>query len=85
MPTIIKFIGFLAGALTLISFIPQVIKSWKTKRTGDLSLTMYACMIIGLCLWLVYGILLKDTPIIAANGVTIIFALSIFFLKIKYG
>jgi len=80
----IQLIGFIAGALVLVSFVPQVMKSWKTKKTGDLSLVMYVCMIAGLCLWLIYGILLRDMPIIA-NGLTPLLALSILILKIRHG
>jgi len=81
----IQLIGFIAGALVLVSFVPQVMKSWKTKKTGDLSLVMYVCMIAGLCLWLIYGILLRDMPIITANGLALLLALSILILKIRHG
>ena len=80
----VTIIGLLAATGTTISFLPQVIKSWKTHKTQDISLPMYIVLCTGVCLWLVYGFLIKDLPIVLANGITLILALSILFLKIKY-
>ena len=80
----ITSIGLLAATATTISFLPQVIKSWKTKETRDVSLVMYIILVIGLILWLFYGFLIKDLPLIIANIVTLALAGSVFFLKIKH-
>lgn len=70
----ISIIGFAAAACTTIAFIPQAIKTIKTKNTKDLSLPMYLILVIGILLWLVYGIVNADMPIIIANGITLFFA-----------
>ena len=77
-------IGLSAAACTTFSFLPQAIKVIKTKQTKDLSLVMYFIFTIGVFLWLVYGILVKDTPLIIANIITFIFATTILIMKIKY-
>ena len=80
----ITLIGALAGILTTTAFLPQVIKTWKTKQTKDISLGMFAILTIGVVLWLVYGILINSLPVIIANVVTFILALAILILKIRY-
>lgn len=74
-------VGYLAGALTTIAFLPQVIKAWRTRRTEDLSLGMYLTFNIGVALWLIYGILLGSFPIIAANVLTLLLTGSILVLQ----
>jgi len=78
-------IGIAAGALTTIAFLPQLIRAIKTKHTKDLSLITFSLFGIGVSLWLVYGILLKQLPIILANGFTLIFIVLIAAVKIKHG
>lgn len=80
----VTYIGLMAAILTTISFLPQVIKTIKTKETKDLSLGMYITFTLGIALWLTYGIIISDLPIILANSVTIILAGIILTLKIKY-
>ncbi|MDH3252331.1 MAG: SemiSWEET transporter [Ignavibacteria bacterium] len=77
-------IGLMAATLTSIAFIPQAIKIIKTKHTKDLSLLMYIVLIIGIVLWLVYGVMLSILPIILANIVTLTLTLIILALKIMY-
>lgn len=77
--------GIIAGILTTGAFLPQVIKSWSTHKTKDLSIGMLALLVSGITLWLLYGIRLKDKPIIIANGVTLLLIISLVILKIKYG
>lgn len=79
-----NIIGMVAATLTTLAFIPQAVKVIKTKHTKDLSLFMYIFFTLGLFLWLVFGILMKSLPIIMANGVTIVFAVVILGMKIKY-
>lgn len=78
-------IGALAAIGTTVSFIPQVVQIIKTKNTDGISLGMYIIFTAGISMWLIYGILLVDWPIIAANVVTLMLALSILILKIKNG
>ena len=77
-------IGFMAAALTTSSFLPQVIKAYKTRHTEDISILMYLILVFGIGLWLLYGIMISDLPIIAANGVTLVLVCSVFALKLKY-
>lgn len=81
---LIEIIGFLAGAFTSISFLPQVIQVWKTRSTKDLSMSMFIVFSAGLILWLIYGITMQQLPIILANGVTLFLALIIIVFKIIY-
>ena len=81
----VTILGFVAGTLTTAAFIPQVIKIWKTRSTKDISLGMFIILCTGLFLWVVYGILIKSLPVVAANAVSLVLALSILVLKIKHG
>ncbi len=83
--TVSETIGFVAGTLTTISFIPQAWLSWKTRRTGGLSLGMYAIFALGVALWLSYGLLIGAWPIIVANTITLVLALFILALRLRYG
>jgi MtN3 and saliva related transmembrane protein len=76
-------VGTLAGVLTTVSFVPQVVKTWRSGSAEDLSLFMFTLFSAGLLLWLVYGIALRSLPIILANGITLVLALSIVMLKIR--
>lgn len=82
---LITIIGTLAACCTTISFFPQVIKTIKTRETKDISLLMYVLFIIGIILWLVYGVLLHEWPIIIANSITVLLTMIVLVLKIKHG
>lgn len=82
---LLPIIGFLAAIFTTVSYLPQVIKTLKTKETKDISMLMYIILSAGLCLWFVYGILLNDIPIIVANGITFVLASIVLLFKMKYG
>jgi MtN3 and saliva related transmembrane protein len=77
-------IGIIAGTLTTIAFLPQVIHVLKTKSTEDISLMMYVVFITGIVFWLIYGILLGAWPVIIANVVTFILALIVLVMKLRY-
>lgn len=77
-------IGLLAGTLTTVAFLPQAIKTWKSKSAEDLSLGMYSIFCSGVVLWFIYGILTSDFPVMIANGVTLVLALSILYFKLAY-
>jgi MtN3 and saliva related transmembrane protein len=80
----ITAIGLLAAAFTTFSFLPQAIKTIRMKEARDISIIMYIVMLIGVILWLTYGILLSNLPIIAANSISMALSLLILGLKIKY-
>ena len=77
-------IGLIAGTCTTISFLPQVIKTIKTKETKDISIAMYIILVIGILFWIIYGILNKDFPVILANSLAFLLAGIVLILKIKY-
>ncbi len=81
---IIDLIGTLAACLTTCSFLPQAIKTFRTKDVSGISLAMYGAFTCGVALWLIYGVLLGAWPIIIANAVTLSLALSIFLMKLRY-
>jgi MtN3 and saliva related transmembrane protein len=78
-------IGYAAGTLTTISFVPQAWLSWKTRRTGGLSLGMYAIFALGVALWLGYGVLIRAWPVIVSNSITLALALFILGLRLRHG
>ncbi len=83
--TVITIIGMLAGLGTTAAYVPQVVKAIRTKQTKDLSLMMYLILNVGLALWLTYGILKTDWPIIIANSITLMLSVPILVVKIKNG
>ena len=80
----VNIVGFAAGALTTIAFVPQVIKIWRSRSASDISLGTFAIFSFGVTMWLLYGIQLGAVPIILANAVTLLLSLTILFFKIKY-
>ncbi len=77
-------IGFLAGVLTTIAFVPQALKMYTSKSGKDVSAGMLLIFSAGLVLWLIYGIMIESLPVILANVVTLILSGSIIVLKIRY-
>jgi MtN3 and saliva related transmembrane protein len=82
---LITAIGTVAAICTTASFLPQAIKIIKLKETRDISLLTYLLLEVGILMWLVYGVMIGEMPIILANAVTLIFTTVILFLKIKFG
>ncbi|MBI2547101.1 MAG: SemiSWEET transporter [Candidatus Aenigmarchaeota archaeon] len=80
----VSILGFIAGAMTTGALIPQVIHTWISKSTKDVSLGMYIVFVAGILLWIVYGNLIKSLPIIIVNIVSFCLASTILILKIKY-
>ena len=84
MIAITDAIGFLAGALTTIAFVPQALKMYTSKSGKDVSARMLLIFSAGLILWLIYGIMIESLPVILANVVTLILSGTIIALKIRY-
>jgi MtN3 and saliva related transmembrane protein len=84
MTTAVTWIGYAAGTLTTIAFFPQVLHVWKTKRADDLSIGTLVGFAAGISLWLLYGIITRQMPVILANAVTLALQGSIIFLKLRY-
>ena len=80
----VQILGLAAAFCTTISFLPQVIKTWKTGSAKDLSLGMFSFFCVGVALWLVYGIMERDVPIIAANLLTLILSSTLLFFKLRW-
>ena len=81
----IKLLGFAAATCTTLAYAPQFVKVWRTRSTDDISLGMFLVMVLGLALWLLYGLLSGDGRLIASNAVTLVLAGAILFMKLKYG
>ena len=78
------WIGLAAAVLTTAAFAPQAIQAWRSRSTKDVSLAMFTMMVTGNALWLTYGILIEDTPLIIANAVTLMLAGAILVAKIRF-
>jgi MtN3 and saliva related transmembrane protein len=81
----IMLIGLTGASLTTFAYLPQSIKAIRTKHTKDLSMPMLVMLIFGVTCWVIYGLLLKDIPLIFANSISLIFMLILFFVKKKFG
>lgn len=79
-----EILGLVAGLLTTIAFVPQVIKTWKSKHAHDISLAMFSLFSCGVVLWIVYGFIIGSLPVILANVVTLALALTILILKLHF-
>lgn len=80
----IVYIGVVGAILTTASFIPQALHTIKTKNTRDISLAFSLSFTGGVFLWLVYGILIKDIPLILANSITFLLSATILGCKVRY-
>ena len=78
-------IGYLAGALTTVAFVPQVMHILRKRSAHDISWGMFSLFGIGVAMWLWYGIRLASVPLIVANGITLSLVLTILILKLHYG
>jgi MtN3 and saliva related transmembrane protein len=79
----IESIGYLAAVLTTLSFAPQAWLTFRTRDVSGVSLGMYGAMVSGVVLWLVYGVLIRSWPLVAANAVTLSLAGSILAMKLR--
>lgn len=79
-----EIIGYCAAFLTTVAFLPQVIQSWRTRDLSGISLGMYSLFTAGVGLWLVYGLIIQKWPLILANALTFVLALSILILKLRH-
>jgi MtN3 and saliva related transmembrane protein len=77
-------IGYMAGTLTTVSFLPQVIRSYTTRSTRDISFKMLILFGAGMLLWTIYGILVNSLPIIAANVITFALVVVLVAMKVHY-
>ena len=80
-----QILGYTAGAITSLTFLPQVIKTWKEKSAKDVSLLMFIVAASNEVLWIIYGILQNDWVIILTNVCVLAMSLVMIFLKLRYG
>ena len=78
-------IGLIADSLTTFAFLPQSIRAIKTKHTKDLSLITLIMLEIGVIVWIIYGALISDIPLLSANIISFVFMTITLYLKVKYG
>lgn len=83
-PGAIDLVGYAAAALTTLSWVPQLRRTWRTRSAADLSTGMLATFTAGVALWLLYGLAVGASPVIAANGVTLALALGLIALKVVF-
>jgi MtN3 and saliva related transmembrane protein len=83
--TIATAIGLVAAFCTTVAFVPQVVRTWKSRSTEDISLGMFGFYSTGIFAWLVYGLMIGDIPLIASNGVTFVLSLIMLGFKLRYG
>ena len=81
----VSIIGYVAGTCTTLAFLPQVIRTWKTRSTDDISLGMFSLMVFGIALWLFYGVATDDWPLIIADGFSLVLAAMILLMKFRFG
>jgi len=77
-------LGLLAGTLTSVAAIPQVVKTLRTRHARDISIWQPVLLSIGVALWLMYGKLINDTPLILANIIPLVCNVMLTFLKLRY-
>ena len=81
----INLLGLVAGLLTTVAFVPQVLKIWRTRSAKDVSLHTFLAFALGVALWMTYGILKQEPPIYIWNGVTLVLAGAIVAMKLRFG
>lgn len=81
---LIEAIGLVAGLLTTVAYLPQVIKVWRSRSARDISLSMFLLMNMGIALWLTYGLLIGSPGLILANGVTLCLTAAVLVAKLKF-
>ena len=81
----LEWLGYLAATCTTLSFVPQAVKTLRTRDTSGISLGMYAVFTVGIACWFGYGVYLMSWPMILSNTVTFVLSSTILGMKLKYG
>lgn len=79
-----EWLGYVAGTISTLTFLPQVVKTWKTKSAKDISIYMFVFATISVIMWLIYGLLIKNGSIIYTNGVILVLSIIMLWFKFKY-
>ncbi len=80
----VEIVGIVAGALSCTTFLPQVIKTYKSKSTKDVSLAMFVIAAVSTTLWLIYGILISSFSLTFTNAIVLLLSLIMLYLKLNY-
>ncbi len=80
----VEIVGFIAGSLIAFSLLPQLIKSYRTKSTGDLSLLWNLINLAGQVLWIVYGWMITSASLVIMSGITLAMAVTLLSMKWRY-
>lgn len=80
----VEIVGIVAGALSCTTFLPQVIKTYKSKSTKDVSLAMFVIAAVSTSLWLIYGVLISSFSLTFTNAIVLLLSLVMLYLKLKY-
>lgn len=80
----VQLLGFLAGAITTLTFLPQVIKTWKEKSAKNVSLLMFVIAAVNEVMWIAYGALINDNAIMITNIIMLVMATTMISLKLRY-
>ncbi len=84
-PPTIEVIGYVAAALTTVSFVPQVLKVFRERQAAGISSGMYALFTVGVAMWLVYGVMINSLPVTVANAVALVLAGTVLVMKLRLG
>jgi MtN3 and saliva related transmembrane protein len=76
-------VGLIAGTCTTIAFIPQVLHTFRSRNTSSISLGMYILFVFGIAMWLCYGFIISDLPLVITNLITLLLSSSILLMKIR--
>lgn len=80
----IEILGLVAGTITSVTFLPQVVKIWKTRSAKDLSIGMLLLLLLGVALWLIYGLVIMSAAIIYTNSMVMAMGLIMLYFKLKF-
>ncbi len=83
--SLVPLLGYAAATCTTVAFVPQVVRIWRTRSTRDISLGMFVVMTAGVLMWMLYGLIIHDRPLVAANGTTFVLSLTILVMKLRTG
>ena len=81
---LVALVGFAAGTLCTLAYLPQALHSFRTRSVSDISLLMLLCLNVGLVLWVAYGVMIHSLPIILPNGVTFFLAFPLLVMKLRF-
>ena len=82
---LVEWLGIIAGAITTIGFLPQVLRVFRLRSAREISLPFTLMFFIGVSCWLVYGIILRLMPVVLWNAISALFALALLYAKLRYG